>query len=820
MNTLFGDIRYAIRAMRQSPGLYGLVLGILALGIAASVSVFSLVDGVVLRPLPYRDAGRLVALRASATKPPFDSNGSVAYTDFLQFQAQAHSYEDIAVMYRVGWSQVVLAGPGNQNGGERERVRGGFVSPNFFAMFGRAPMLGRLFTPEENLRGERVMLIGERLAERRFGSPAAALGRDLQTDGARWRIVGVMPSDFRVPYLDSQLWAPVMSHPEWNDKTEPQSLQRAMRWDLMARLRPGVGAAAAQSEADVIYGRLKQEAPEYHFDRAIVVPLRQHFTGEARRPLTILAAAVALLLLIALANAGNLLLARAAVRQREFAIRAALGAGTGRLLRQSLAETVTLCLLAGAAGAALALPLVRVLKSLAPGGTPRLDEVGVDFRVLLFAVAMSLAAGVCLGLVSVLRGLRRSTEALRTAGRSTTSGRETRRLKDLLVASEFALAMVLLTGAALLVRSFVEVMKVDLGFRPEHVLTMWVEAPGPEQTLSQFYRQALERIRNLPGVAAAGASSSVFQVGLTRTHALRQVEGHATEPAEKWGALEWSHISGDYFQAMGIPLLRGRYFDQRDVADAPPVVIVNETLARRYWPGEDPIGKRLKGYDPRGPNGGAHDDWLTVVGLVGDMRAAGRERTPFSQIYEVQGQRVDTTPLFVIRTAGDPVQLAAAARAAVRDTNRAARVSSVSTMEHMLDEQEGQRLFQTWLIGVFSALALGLAALGVFAVMHFAVAAKTREIGIRIAVGARAADILGLVLSDGVRLALAGIAAGALASAWTTEALAGLLFGVKPTDPASFAAAATVLATVAVAACYLPARRAARLDPVAALREE
>jgi putative ABC transport system permease protein len=820
MRNLFGDIRYAFRALRQSPGLYGLVLGILALGIGASVSVFSLVDGVVLRPLPYRDAGRLVALRSTATRPPFDSNGSVTYTDFQQFQAQAHSFDEIAVMYRGGWSQVVLAGPGNHDGGERERVRGGFVSPNFFALFGRAPMLGRLFTPDENLRGERVMLIGERLAARRFGSPAAALGRDLQSDGAKWKIVGVMPADFRVPFRDSELWAPVMSHPEWDDKTEPQSQQRAERWDLMARLRPGVNAAAAQSEADVIYGRLKQEAPDYHFDRAVVVPLRQHFTGEARRPLAILAAAVALLLLIALANAGNLLLARAALRQREFAIRAALGAGTARLLRQSLAETVTLCLLAGAAGAALALPLVRVLKSLAPGGTPRLDEVGVDSRVLLFAVAISLAAGVCLGLVSVLRGLRRSTDALRTAGRSATSSRETRKLKDLLVASEFALAMVLLTAAALLVRSFVEVMRVDLGFRPEHLLTMRVEAPGTPQTMHQFYRQSLDRIRTLPGVQAAGATNFAFQVGVTRTHALRQVEGHAAEPAEKWGKLEWSQVSGDYFQAMGIPLLRGRYFDQRDGPAAPPVVIVNQTLARRYWPGEDPIGKRLKGMDPRGPNGGAHDDWLTVVGLVRDMRAAGRERQPFSQIYEVQAQRAEQTTLFVIRTAGDPVQLAAAARAAIRDTDSAARVSRISTMEQVLDEQQGERLFQTWLIGVFSAAALGLAALGVFAVMHFAVAAKTREIGIRIAVGARAADILALVVGDGARLALAGIAAGALASAWTTEALASLLFGVKPTDPASFAGAATVLAAVAVVACCLPARRAASLDPVAALREE
>ena len=791
------------------------MLAILALGIGASVSVFSLVDGVVLRPLPYPDAGRLVALRAVATKPPFDSNGSVTYADFQQLHAQTHSFADIAVTYRNGFGQVTLT-----DGGERERVRGGFVSPNFFAMFGRTPILGRLFTAEENQRGERVIMIGERLAARRFGSADAAVGRDLQLDGATWRIVGVMPAGFRVPFLDTQLWAPVMSHRDWNDKSEPQSQQRSMRWDLMARLRPDVSAAAAQSEVDAIYGRLSQEAPDYHSDRALVVPLREHFTGAASRPLLILGAAVAMLLLIAIANAGNLLLARAAVRQREFAIRAALGAGAGRLLRQTLAETVTLCLLAGACGAALSLPLVRILKILAPGGIPRLDEVAVNWRALLFAVAMSLATGVGLGLVSVWKGARGSAEALRTAGRGATTSRETRRLKDLLVASEFALAMVLLTGAALLVRSFVEVLRVDLGFRPEHILTMRVEAPVPVRALPQFYQQAEERLRNLPGVQAAGATGYVFQLGLTRTHALREVEGHAKEPAEKWGAMEWSHISGDYFEAMGIPLLRGRFFDQRDGPDAPPVVIVNETLARRYWPGEDPIGKRLKGQDPRGPNDGKNDDWLTVVGLVRDMRAAGRERQPFAQIYEVQAQRGDDTPLFVIRTTGDPVQLAAAARAAIREISSAAIVSNITTMEHVLDEQQSQRQFQTWLIGVFSGIALGLAALGVFAVMHFAVAAKTREIGIRIAVGARAADILGLVVRDGARLALMGIAAGALASAWTTEALANLLYGVKPTDPLSFAAAGGLLAIVALMACYLPARRAAHLDPIAALREE
>ena len=813
MATLLADIRFAFRAIRHSPGFYGLVVGILGLGIAASVSVFSLVDGVWLRPLPYRDPARLVALEAVATRPPFDQNGSVTYNDFERLTAETRSFEQLAVTYRDGWSQVVLTDQG------RERVRCAFVSPNLFDLFARPPLAGRVFTAEENRRAEHVVVIGERLAMRRFGSAAAALGQELEFTG-KWKIIGVMPADFRVPFLDVQLWAPVMSHPEWIDKEEPHAQMLSQRWDVMGRLRPGVSLESAQAEVDTVYGRLRAALPENHHDRVLVRTLREHFAGETRGPSTLLAGAVAFLLLIACANVGNLLLSRAALRQREFAIRAALGAGASRLLLQALAETTSLCLLAGALGVALSFGLVRVLKAVAPPGTPRLDEVGIDVRVLLFAAGLSLAAGVCLGLVSTWRGVQQGpANGLALAGRSTTTSREGRRLKNLMVASEFALAMVLLTGAALLIRSFVAVLQVDLGFRPDHILTARVEPPAGAPA-GQFYREAMARIRQLPGVKAVGATSRVFELGVRRTHALRVVEGRPDEPVERWEALEWSRVSGDYFQAMGIPLVRGRYFNQRDTADAPPVVIVNEVLARRYWPGENPLGKRLKGMDPRGPNGGKNDDWLTVVGVVKDMRMGGRERAPFSQIYEVQEQRGEEAGEWVIRTAGDPAAMAAAVRAAVRDTSRAATVAVTSTMEQVLSDQEVDRRFQTWLIGVFSAVALALAALGVFAVMHFAVSAKTREIGIRMAVGARAGDILGLVMTDGAKLALAGIGAGALASMWVTEALSSLLFAVKPSDPASFAGAAGVLAGVALAACYLPARRAARLDPVRALREE
>jgi predicted permease len=411
--------------------------------------------------------------------------------------------------------------------------------------------------------------------------------------------------------------------------------------------------------------------------------------------------------------------------------------------------------------------------------------------------------------------------SLGAAGRSHTTSRESRTLKNVLVASEFALAMTLLTGSVLLVRSFVAVLRVDMGIRADHILTVQVELPesltAPQQT--EFYRAAFERIRKLAGVEAAGATSWVFQP-TTRMHALRMVEGQPPEPTDRWQALEWSQISGGYFEALGVPLVGGRFFDQRDAPDAPPVVMVNETAARRYWPGQNAVGRRLKGMDARWPNGGKNDDWLTVVGVVKDIRAGGRERQPYSQIYEPQAQRGDQTNRMVIRVAGDPAQATAAVREMIREANPGVKITSATTMEHVLDAQQGERRFQTWLIGVFSAVALLLAALGVFAVMHFAVAAKTREIGIRMAVGARASNIFGLVIGDGAKLAFWGIAAGSVLSMWTTSVLAGMLFGVTPTDPISFASAAAILVAVAIGACYLPARKAAQLDPVAALRED
>lgn len=814
MDALLSDLRYAFRSFRLAPAFFSLVIAILGLGIAAAISVFSLVDGVLLRPLPYRDPTRLVTLTSYAPKPPFDSNGSLSYTDFEQFKSHTRSFEDVAATFRQGWSQVTLTG-----GSEPVNAQGAFTTPNLFSLFGRAPILGRTFTPDENLSRERVVVISEALWRTRYSSSPQVLGADLELSGIRWRIIGVMPSDFRVPFLDLQLWAPILSHPDWNTPENGVPRQR-QRFDVIARLNPGVSVAAAQSEADSIFAGLRAAAPEAHENQGIrVVPLREHFTGDLRKPMWLLFAAVASLLLIASSNVATLFLARAAQRERELAVRTALGAAQTRLFRQLLTESIVYSLSAGALGAIASIALIPALKHLAPADTPLLSSVTLDTRSLLFALALSFTIGVLLGLAPAARkSAERLSTFLNAAGRTSTESRARRRFKSILVAAEFALAMVLLTGAGLLIRSFVSVLNVDLGFHPQHILTVQVglPEPTPRPRMNAFYRDVLQRVSALPGVTAAGAVGNLFFLDEKRTHALRIVEGRPPEPKSSWKPLVWTQVAGNYFQTMGIPLVRGRYFNAQDTADTPPVVIVNETLARRYWPGENPIGKRVKGFDPRG----RHDDWLTVIGLVKDTRNGGLEKQPFSQIYEAQTQSSEQLGNLVIRTASDPAPLARAARHIIHQVNPAAVIPSIETMERLLETQLMQRRFETWLIGLFSAIALALAALGVFAVMHHSVAAKRNEIGIRMALGARAADILKLMLSDGARLAFIGVAAGALIAVWSTDAIRGMLFNVRSTDPLTFTGAALTLIAVALAASYAPAHRASHIDPMTALRDE
>ena len=814
MTGLFVDFRYALRSYRQAPAFFSLVIGILALGIGISVSVFSLVDGVLVRPLPYPDPHRLVALTTYASRPPFDSNGSLSYNDFEELKNRNNSFSDIAVTYRTGWSRITLTG-----GLEPIGVQGAFISPNLFAMFGRSPILGRTFTAEENRKTERVIVISQALWAERFGSSPQVLGQDLEIGHALWRVIGVMPADFQVPFLKTQVWLPVLSHPGWNE-TEDANPREHPFWDVFARLKPGVSLASAQAQVDSIWTGLRSASPEFHINDLRVVPLREHFAGKVQRPLFILFCAVAFLLLIACANVANLLLARAAQREHEIAVRSALGAGRGRIFRQLVTEALTFSCIAGIIGTAAAVLFVPLLKSWAPADIPFLQTVQLDERGLLFALGLSMVLGFLLAIAPVSRVSRSIVRAsLGVSARGTAETRRSRQSKNVLVVAEFALAMVLLTGAGLLIRSFVAVLDVDLGFRPEHVLTVQMGLPGntpPAQTVP-IYRDIMQRISALPGVSAVGGAGNLFFLDEQRNHALRLVEGHPPEPKAAWKPLVWTQVAGDYFRAMSIPLIRGRSFNDHDRPDSPPVVIVNQSLARRYWPGEDPIGKQIKGFDPRG----LHDDWLTVIGVVKDTRSGGLERAPFSQIYELQSQRsIEQLGSLVIRSAADPARLSAAVRMLIHRINGDVTVSAITTMEALVDQQTTHRRFQTWLISVFSAAALILAALGIFALMHYSVAARTSEIGLRMAIGANPGDIARLVVESSTRLAITGIIVGGVAALWSAKIISGLLYAVKWYDPLSLGGAALLLLAVALLASYVPGYRASRIDPMTALRQE
>ena len=694
---LFRDLRYAARALRKNLAFTAVAVLTLGLGIGANTAFFSVVDAVLLRPLPYHDPSRLAVLWTTHTGPDRNFDGAISYRDFEQVREQSRVFSQLTIFYIPGWSVMTLTG-----GQEPEKVQGAHVSASFFPLLGIAPVLGRAINTDDLARRERIVLISYALWQQHFGGSRNALNRSLEIGGQRWRVVGVMPPEFRFPFPKVQFWAPLTTNPGWISPEEPDPLSKP-RWMAVGRLKSSMSFARAHAEADTIARRLRRAAPDT--DKGLgmrVISLREHMTEGVRRALLLLLGAVVLVLLVACVNLANLSLARGASRGHEFAVRASLGAARGRLVRQLLTESCLLALLSGVLGLGIAAASLRAILALAPDDLPRLDTVALNGSVFAFTFALSLAAGMLFGILPAWKSASANPgHALQEGGRSLSAGRNSRRLHGFLVMAEFALAMVLATGAGLLIRSFVAVLETDPGFRPRHVLTVNMEFPGevPQARITAFYHQALNRVRALPGVTAAGTASHLFFLNESRTHALRQVEGRPPEPLSRWTPLVWTQISGDYFRAMGIPLRAGRFFNDRDGPNAPPVVIVNETLAKRYWPGEDPVGRRLKGFDERGKN----DDWLTVAGVVADMRSHGIESAPISQIYEPQAQRLtETTPNLVVHAAGDPLALAANLREALRSIDKTVILSGVSTMEQQLGEQTARRRFETSLLGVFS----------------------------------------------------------------------------------------------------------------------
>ncbi|HEX7049880.1 MAG TPA: ABC transporter permease [Longimicrobiales bacterium] len=800
METLFHDLRYALRSLRKAPGFAGVAVLTLALGIGANTAIFSVVDGVLLRPLPYPEPDRLVS---------FVEAGSYKGA-FLEYRERAESFEAIAA-YTPGQA-FSLTGRG-----EPVRLEGAVVSAGLFSVLGAKPLLGRTFLPGEDEAGrEPVVVLSHGLWQQRFGADPGIIGEEVRLDGIARTVVGVMPPGFRFPSASTQLWVPASIR-----AADPIDLWGMSVGTTIARLRPGVTLEEARTEVRTLEPRMRElfpwDMPEDYGRNATVVPLRDRIVGDVRPMLLVLLGAVGFVLLIACANVANLLLARATTRRRELAVRVALGAGRRRLMRQLLTESVMLAALGGIVGLFLAFWGVELLVAGLPADTPRLAGIGIDGRVLGFTAALTFATGLVFGVLPALRASRSEPhDALKEGGRTATGART--RLSAALVVTEIALAVVLVTGAGLLIRSFWRLLRVDPGFRVENVVAATVAPPtfryADGAARRAFYQELLGRLEALPGVTGAGITDRL-PFGGRNYGSVFVIEGRP-DPATQGG--DWpladiaATISADYLRTMGIRVLRGRGFTPADRADAPGVVLINQALARRYWPDEDPIGRRI-----RGPGS---VPWLTIVGIVDDVAYNRLADTDLPAFYMPLLQHGPEVVSVVVRSTADPATLAANLRAVVASIDEDTPVSDVRAMAQRVSDSLGRPRFTMLLLTAFAAAALILGAVGIYGVIAYAVSQRIHEIGIRMALGARAGDVLGMVVRQGAALAMIGIAVGLLAAFATTRLLAGLLYGVGATDAATFLAVPLLLGAVALAASWIPARRAARVDPVVALRNE
>ncbi|HEX8142216.1 MAG TPA: ABC transporter permease [Pyrinomonadaceae bacterium] len=808
LGDIWQDLRYGLRTMLKNPGFTGVAVLALALGIGANSAIFSVVNSILLRPLPFKDPDRLVMVWHSY--PKLDLIAPVSPPGFTDYGARTDVFENAAV---------ASGGSANLTGaGEPERIQARAVTASFFPTLGVTPALGRTFLQEEDQPShEHVVVLSHGLWQRRFGADPAIVGQTIMLDGEGYNVVGVMPESFRM-FGQDDLWAPLALTAE---QLSPK--RRGSEFLLMiARLKPGVSLEQAQAVMDTVAGQIRQNNPQnYPNDGSWGVKVKSVYeetVGDIRPALLVLLGAVGFVLLIACANVANLLLARASVRRKEIAIRTALGAGRRRLIRQLLTESVLLSLVGGGLGMVLAVWGVDVLVKLNQNNIPRAQEVGIDGRVLAFTCGLSLLTGILFGLAPALQASKTElTEALKEGGR-TSGGSHRARVRNLLVISEIALALVLLIGAGLMVKSFSRLSHVNPGFEPQNLLTMQVALPSTKYSepkrRADFYRQALEKIKTLPGVQSAGAVSHLPLSGSVGS-GFFSIEGRAESPGEQLPHTDLRASTPDYLQTMGIPLLKGRYFNERDTEASPNVAIVDETLARRYWPNEDPIGKRIS--FNRRENA---DVWREVVGVVGAVRHKALDADYRGQLYFPHPQNPWGGMYLVVRTMNEPASMAAMVRDAIQSVDKDQPVYRVMTMETLLAESVAQRRFSMLLLTLFAVVAVLLAIVGLYGVMSYGVSQRTHEIGIRMALGAQAGDVLRMVVGQGLLLALIGVGAGLLASLALTRVMSSLLFGVSARDPFMFVSIPLILAAVALLACYIPARRATKVDPMIALRYE
>jgi len=806
LENVWKDIRFGLRTLVRNPATTLLAMLTLALGIGANSAIFSVVNRVLLDPLPYPQPDELVMLVESAPALGFP-RFSVSPPNFDDFRRQNRSFEHLCAYGRERF---------NLTGREQpEVILGASVSPDFFQMLHVDPSPGRGFRQEEGRPGQaRVAVLSHGLWQRLFGADPKIAGRPVTLNGESYTVVGVAPRGFELPRR-TEIWVPLALDLA-NENRGGHYL------GAIGRLKRGVSLEKAETEMIGIAARLEKQYPDSNSKWTVdLIPMKEIVVEDIRPVLMILLVAVAFVLLIACANVANLLLARVASRERELAVRAALGASRARLVRQMLVETALLFVAGGLLGLLLAHWGVKALVALDPEGIPRAREIGVDGRVLAFTFLVSLATGVLFGLVPALSATgRRLYEALKEGGRAMAGGVHGRLVRNLLVGFEVAVALVLLVCAGLLIQSFARLSGVDPGFKPQGVLTARISIPEfkypDEERQALFYGRLLERLAAIPGVEGA---ASIYPLPLGGSNMILTfvVEGRPVPPPSEAPNTHVRMVSSDYFRVMGIPVVQGRAFEPRDRTGAEEVVIVNQTLAARIWPGQNPLGKRFTFGDPEDPE---DPGWRTVVGVVGDVRHDTLDQEKASEAYWPQAQGPSTDTALVLRTSGDPVQLAGPLRAAVRELDRDLPLERIEPMEEVVSKALAQSRFKTLLLGLFAALALGLAAVGVYGVVSYSVAQRTHEMGIRLALGARPGQVQRMVLLQGMRVVLISSAVGIAAALFATRFLRGQVYGVSATDPATFAIVPLVLLAVALLANWVPALRATRVDPLEALRYE
>jgi predicted permease len=803
IETLGQDLRYALRSLRKSPGFAAVAILALALGIGANTAVFTVVNGVLLRPLPFPDAARLLLISSKPQAGPFEFGLGLFDQTYLEFQGHNQSFERVATFDQ---DSVTLTGAG-----DALRAPASRVTSSFFPVLRVNPAIGRAFLPEEEQRGKRdVAILGDKLWRSRFDADPRILGKTIVLNGIRHNVVGVMPAGFAFPY-DADVWLPLtVGDDPGNSYFRP----------VVGRLRPSVSRQQAQAELEAFARHLPLGRDETRSNIVWeILPLKELLVGNIRKSLLIFMGAVAFVLLIACANVANLLLMRAASRRQEIAVRTALGARRQRLIRQLLTESILVSLAGAAAGVLLAIVGVRVLLALAPAGkVPRIDEIHIDGWVLVFALALGTVTGILFGIVPALQATGRELrEFLSQGGRALTARRE--RLRSALVVSEIALSLVLLTGAGLMLKSFLRMRAVNPGFRAENIVTLSVDLPDSTYktaaAMQAFDALTLSKLSNLPGVISAGAVNWLPLLPWLVSGNFHLGDGR---PMLRGYMVDKAAVSPDYFRVMGIRLLNGRSFADRDSSNAPPVAIISQSVARTFWPGNDSLGKRITLEDDAKP-----DDWLTIVGVVDDVKQKSLIEPASPAIYQPYQQVKRPFFLshmaFVVRTAVNPESVATAMRGVLKEVDRSQPVS-IASMTELIAATTAEQSFQARLISIFSVLALLLSAIGIYGVLAYAVAERTREIGIRMALGAEKIDITRMVLKRSLLLVAIGVALGISGALFISRVLTKFLFGVRPDDPATLLMVTAILAAVAILAGLLPARRATRVDPLTALRWE